>query len=99
MKGRQACAASPMMTNLPPECTHDSSSSVSSKDHCNDDSAISSNLSKQVSQMIEIHRFRTVYRIDNSTREKNHDIEVVPEQIADDASIRTSPDIGAGGRY
>ena len=49
--------------------------------------------------MIEIHRFRPVYRIDDSTREEHHDIEVVPEQIADDMSIRTSPDIDARGGY
>ena len=53
----------------------------------------------QSSQMIEIHRFRPVYRINNSTREKHHDTEVVPEQIADDMSIRTSPDVDAQGRY
>lgn len=53
----------------------------------------------QSSQMIEIHGFRPVHRIGTPTRKKHYDIEVVPEQIADDVGIWTSPDIDAGGRY
>ena len=53
----------------------------------------------QSSQMIEIHRFRPVYRISTPTRKQHYDIEVAPERIADDVGIRTSPDIDAGGRY